>query len=393
MPVVRSTAKIGVGDSLSTYNQWAEQKWSVEHGTAASPVTTAGPTVKMSRTEDMDAATANGNAVDDEATATLSVYHKALAGSEMQSCAIRASAENLGTSAAGDDAFALSAHGRITGSGTGIGSGAYIEGRRDTATAMVNGMEVTSWNYTADDPTYSTSAISETCGIWVASRGLTGADNAAGIQLGAVSGSQWKVGLGFVAGSLVTNAIRDDSDATTSVLIKGTHSTAALAVGAGAGKVIVGAEAQMVASALLEVAGPASATDPLVQFGSSANANGYSVRLRNSTASSIWFVAGGANDFVTGSAAGDGGFSLTSGRKFIVGQGSGAGIITAFNNAGTNQLGFFSATTIAKPSGWGAPTGTPTRTTFATGSVTLPVLAEHVKALIDDLTSYGLIGA
>jgi hypothetical protein len=42
--------------------------------------------------------------------------------------------------------------------------------------------------------------------------------------------------------------------------------------------------------------------------------------------------------------------------------------------------------------GWAAATGTATRSTFATGSVTLPQLAEHVKALIDDLISHGLIG-
>lgn len=47
----------------------------------------------------------------------------------------------------------------------------------------------------------------------------------------------------------------------------------------------------------------------------------------------------------------------------------------------------------SRRTGWGAPTGTPTRTTFATGSVTLPQLAERVKALIDDLTTHGLIGA
>ena len=47
----------------------------------------------------------------------------------------------------------------------------------------------------------------------------------------------------------------------------------------------------------------------------------------------------------------------------------------------------------ARHTGWGAPTGTPTRTTFATGSVTLPELAERVKALIDDLTDHGLIGS
>jgi hypothetical protein len=43
--------------------------------------------------------------------------------------------------------------------------------------------------------------------------------------------------------------------------------------------------------------------------------------------------------------------------------------------------------------GWTAATGTATRSTFATGSVTLSQLAEHVKALIDDLLSHGIIGA
>jgi hypothetical protein len=47
----------------------------------------------------------------------------------------------------------------------------------------------------------------------------------------------------------------------------------------------------------------------------------------------------------------------------------------------------------ARKTGWTAATGTPTRTSFATGSVTLPQLAERVKALIDDLISHGLIGA
>lgn len=42
--------------------------------------------------------------------------------------------------------------------------------------------------------------------------------------------------------------------------------------------------------------------------------------------------------------------------------------------------------------GWGAPTGTATRTTFATSTVTLEQLAERVKALIDDSTTHGLIG-
>lgn len=47
----------------------------------------------------------------------------------------------------------------------------------------------------------------------------------------------------------------------------------------------------------------------------------------------------------------------------------------------------------ARRTGWAAATGTATRTTFATGSVTLAQLAERVKALLDDLTTHGLIGA
>jgi hypothetical protein len=47
----------------------------------------------------------------------------------------------------------------------------------------------------------------------------------------------------------------------------------------------------------------------------------------------------------------------------------------------------------SRRTGWAASTGTATRTTFATTTVTLPQLAERVKALLDDLTTHGLIGA
>lgn len=56
-----------------------------------------------------------------------------------------------------------------------------------------------------------------------------------------------------------------------------------------------------------------------------------------------------------------------------------------YKNAGTQVVG-------TRKTGWGTPTGTATRTAFATGSVTTAQLAERVKALIDDLTSHGLIG-
>lgn len=41
--------------------------------------------------------------------------------------------------------------------------------------------------------------------------------------------------------------------------------------------------------------------------------------------------------------------------------------------------------------GWGAPTGTATKTTFVTSTVTLSQLAERVKALTDALMAAGII--
>jgi hypothetical protein len=55
-----------------------------------------------------------------------------------------------------------------------------------------------------------------------------------------------------------------------------------------------------------------------------------------------------------------------------------------------NTTGAFSSNTV---SGWSPPTGTATRTAFDTASVTLPQLAERLKALIDDLTTRNVLGA
>lgn len=54
----------------------------------------------------------------------------------------------------------------------------------------------------------------------------------------------------------------------------------------------------------------------------------------------------------------------------------------------TTGIGFFAATPVAQKT-MAAATGTATRTAFDTATVTLPELAERVKALIDDLRSFG----
>ena len=62
------------------------------------------------------------------------------------------------------------------------------------------------------------------------------------------------------------------------------------------------------------------------------------------------------------------------------------------NTSGVFRVGGTQVMT-SRRTGWAAPTGTATRTTFATSTVTTAQLAERVKALIDDLTTHGLIGA
>ena len=83
--------------------------------------------------------------------------------------------------------------------------------------------------------------------------------------------------------------------------------------------------------------------------------------------SNIWGLYNGANERV--------GFDMTATPRIRI--------------AGTAILG-------ARKTGWTVATGTATRTAFDTSTVTLPQLAERVKAIIDDLHStagHGLIGA
>ena len=91
---------------------------------------------------------------------------------------------------------------------------------------------------------------------------------------------------------------------------------------------------------------------------------------------------------------------LADDHKIVVGPGPGVSTYVGFNR--TTGLVNFNTLNIAmngtkvvstRRTGWAPSTGTATRTTFSTSSVTLPQLAERVKALLDDLTGHGLIGS
>jgi hypothetical protein len=67
-----------------------------------------------------------------------------------------------------------------------------------------------------------------------------------------------------------------------------------------------------------------------------------------------------------------------------------AGVYVSIMHHASGRVGFFANTPIVRPT-YGAPSGGgPTRTTFDTTTVTLPQLAERVRAIIDDFRLYGL---
>lgn len=96
------------------------------------------------------------------------------------------------------------------------------------------------------------------------------------------------------------------------------------------------------------------------------------------------FDNGSVINFKTGSVIQDNGVTVTQNSVLITGGTAGdlsSMLISQFLSSANVQTG------------WVAATGTATRSTFATGSVTLPQLAERVKALIDDLLARNLPSA
>jgi hypothetical protein len=97
----------------------------------------------------------------------------------------------------------------------------------------------------------------------------------------------------------------------------------------------------------------------------------------------------------------DSGSDETNWDVYNVAGGAGVGTLE-YQFGGSTKIAFASLGRILvngtqvvsdRQTGWSAATGTATRTTFATTTVTTEQLAQRVKALIDDLSLHGLIGA
>jgi hypothetical protein len=167
-----------------------------------------------------------------------------------------------------------------------------------------------------------------------------------GIRLGG-TGSGWgvtdsKFATGIDVRSYTTYGIKVDK-------YTGTTPSASIYVAAGAGPALFGAATTGVTTTLLEVR-PSGAANPAMRIGDGSLAAAFTLSIQNSSGVSKFGQSAGANNFLTGSAAGDlCVYTETDTKKILVG-GTGQAPVVAVkhNNAAAGEVGFFSATTAAK---------------------------------------------
>lgn len=213
-------------------------------GTSASPDTTLNPGVKVARTIEV-AFSSFGGGDGAEQMAAIQGIGNGTAANEAQPVGVYGAAtSNYNSTGSGKgDACGLVGIGRFSGTGAGTGIGASLAGRRDVSTGRATAAEFTTLNYSGVAGSYNSTGYSNTTGEWVVANG--DADSGVGIVVGNPYGFQFKVGIAFNAqviggktGGVADSSIRDDSTATTSLDIRGTHTTA-LSIASGAGAVSI----------------------------------------------------------------------------------------------------------------------------------------------------------
>jgi len=237
MASISALPTAGTGDAQQLFNSSSGQVLDFRLGTSATPDTSLNAGLKVTRT--MGHAD-DGGASDDgeQLTAILgaAVGVTAMVGQPVGVVGIAKHSGTTSGTGRRPDAVGIYGIGDITGSGTGVGIGAFFQGRREESTGKLTGVEIQTANYGGAALTYSSTGFSSG-GIWLNANG--DADSAAGIMIANPFGFQFEVGIAFVGqvaggktGGISAAAIRDDSTATKSYDIRGTHNIAIDATGA-----------------------------------------------------------------------------------------------------------------------------------------------------------------
>lgn len=225
---------MNLGTSQFQFNNWAAQVLEISQGTSVAPVTTNGPTVKISKTSSYSSGACGSNPVDDECDAALSAEAVGLAATIQQVAAIRASATSNATSTTSGDALGLSSVGVMTVNGGRIGTGAYLQGTRYGTSGLALGAEIRADNETSSNCATSYTGIGKCDGLWFTAQSLSGTPTnlSSAMHIGKINGSNgWAEGITIDNGAVVNYGINDQSSSATAFNAGSGHTNTLLGPG------------------------------------------------------------------------------------------------------------------------------------------------------------------
>ena len=229
----------GAGTSGSRYTSRPARGIELAYGTVASPINVTGPTMKLSRIENLSA-TACSSDLDTECNATLAIYYKSTTSGGTAAPlgqALYVSSVGEGSAGSAGDAIAAAFQGVVINTGNKVGQGIYAEGRRNTTTAKAMGAEIRVVNGTKDTThtcvnDTSDAGLFSDCVALLLSGASFNSDNVtsnttnlnAAVQVSPLYGAKFNYGLVFNQSSVATASLEDQSSATYSYRIGGSHS-------------------------------------------------------------------------------------------------------------------------------------------------------------------------
>lgn len=295
---------------------WAAQYWEVAAGTSSSQVTTAGSVVKISKFQSMNDSVCNNNPVLEACSAALVVGATGDASDDEQVVAGFFGAQGQTTVCSNCNTVAVTAHAQTKGMGVELASAAFfIAENRSGFTTTGSGCASTctgsgSKGFELDDdnesgfpcpPVSYTGAGVCPGGIWMSSGGPNNVGPAIHLANGlGTGGTPWDEGI-TVNQSAVTNiTFNDQSSSAASLNIAGTHATAAINVGSGAGNVYLNGNALSTCGAVSPCSSgsvstgllilPAAGSSPTIVAGADTTSGFFQ------SATGIWkYASAGAN--------------------------------------------------------------------------------------------------
>jgi len=188
---------VGSGTSQYVFNSYSGRMAEIRDSTAGGPIIDAGPTLKVSRTENL---TGIANKFDNEANAAIYGVSLNVATSRQQLAGVMGGAKTGSDFKA--DAVGLYGLGVVTNSPSGpnvkqsIGTGIYAEGHRRIASGIGYALagEFRATNESTAHGTYTTGGLPNVTGLWTTIGSTGGKQAAAGKSLiairGTISGTQ-----------------------------------------------------------------------------------------------------------------------------------------------------------------------------------------------------------